>query len=99
MNLLKIKKLKVPDHFAQSWFDRLYIAYLPFQTVVRILDLYVTSGPKILFRIALGLFQLHLLDLLECNTADEFINMHEEFIKNTHDASRIIEVYLHHCFI
>ena len=47
-----------PHMFASSWFITIYADYLPIETVVRIIDIYLMEGRKILFRVALAIFKM-----------------------------------------
>ncbi|CAH8474633.1 unnamed protein product [Schistosoma margrebowiei] len=51
-----------PIYFAIDWFMCLYTRNLPWSTVLRILDMFFFEGVKVLFRIALSIFQLLLGD-------------------------------------
>lgn len=44
--------------FASRWFMTLYTRDFPFEVLVRIWDIYLWEGPKILFRVALALVKL-----------------------------------------
>ena len=44
--------------FGSSWFITIYADFLPIEAVVRIFDIYLMEGRKILFRIALAIFKL-----------------------------------------
>ena len=50
--------------YASRWFMTLFADYFPIQVVVRILDIYLMEGRKILFRIALAIFKLLEKELL-----------------------------------
>jgi len=47
-----------PQMHASSWFLTLFADYFPIGIVVRIFDIYLFEGRKILFRIALAIFKL-----------------------------------------
>ncbi|CAH8476376.1 hypothetical protein MS3_00010188 [Schistosoma haematobium] len=51
-----------PIYFAIDWFMCLYTRNLPWSTVLRIWDMFFFEGVKVLFRIALSIFQLLLGD-------------------------------------
>lgn len=44
--------------YASRWFITLFADYFPMNLVVRILDIYLMEGRKILYRIALAIFKL-----------------------------------------
>ena len=44
--------------YAVSWFITLYCGCLPFEYNLRVLDLYLSEGKKILFRVALAILKL-----------------------------------------
>lgn len=47
-----------PQMYASRWFITLFADYFPMELVVRIFDIYLMEGRKILFRIALAIFKL-----------------------------------------
>jgi len=47
-----------PQMYASRWFITLFADYFPIEIVVRILDIYLMEGRKILFRVALAVFKL-----------------------------------------
>lgn len=53
-----------PQMFGSSWFITLFADYLPITAVIRIFDIYLMEGRKILFRIALAIFKLCEKDLM-----------------------------------
>ena len=47
-----------PQMYASRWFMTLFADFFPINVVVRILDIYLMEGRKIIFRIALAIFKL-----------------------------------------
>ena len=47
-----------------AWFHSLFASALPAETVVRVWDVLLLEGPKILFRVALALFKVRCLPVL-----------------------------------
>ena len=54
-----------PQMYGSSWFITLFADYLPIDVVVRIFDIYLMEGRKILFRIALAIFKLNEKELMK----------------------------------
>ncbi len=50
----------------RSWFGSLFCTALPAETAVRIWDVLLLEGPKILFRVALALFKVWLPTIYQC---------------------------------
>lgn len=44
--------------YASKWFMTLFSDYFPMNIVVRILDIYLMEGRKIIFRLTLAIFKL-----------------------------------------
>ncbi|KAL0221100.1 hypothetical protein RCL1_000954 [Eukaryota sp. TZLM3-RCL] len=55
------------DIFATSWFLTLFVYSLPFPVVIRIWDLFIFEGWKVVFRVALGILTILQDDLLKCD--------------------------------
>ena len=55
----------VPQIYASQWFLTLFSIYFPFETVVRIWDIYLVEGRKTLFRIALAILKINEKELME----------------------------------
>lgn len=49
-----------------TWFSRIFVSYLPMNTIYRILDCYFLEGFKVLYRVGLAIFQLSSDALLRC---------------------------------
>ncbi|GAB5367460.1 hypothetical protein AAMO2058_001232000 [Amorphochlora amoebiformis] len=56
----------------EVWIARLFVGYLKYRTVLRILDAFLLEGSKILFRIGLAVMIMHRDNLLLTRTAREF---------------------------
>ena len=55
----------VPQIYASQWFLTLFSIYFPFETVVRVWDIYLVEGRKTLFRIALAILKINEKELME----------------------------------
>ena len=62
-----------PILFATGWFITLYSSILPFQLVLRILDMFFAEGNKILYRAGLAILKLKEDILLAKKSDDAFI--------------------------
>ena len=56
-----------PQIYGSRWFMTVFSDFFPINIVVRILDIYLTEGRKILFRIALAIFKCLETELLEAD--------------------------------
>lgn len=57
--LAQLERAETPlEDVTASWFHTLFCTALPAETVVRIWDVLLLEGPKILFRVALALFKV-----------------------------------------
>jgi hypothetical protein len=55
----QLERAETPlEEVTASWFHSLFCTALPAETVVRIWDVLLLEGPKILFRVALALFKV-----------------------------------------
>eukprot|EP00471_Norrisiella_sphaerica_P001011 CAMPEP_0184481460 /NCGR_PEP_ID=MMETSP0113_2-20130426/2996_1 /TAXON_ID=91329 /ORGANISM="Norrisiella sphaerica, Strain BC52" /LENGTH=972 /DNA_ID=CAMNT_0026860591 /DNA_START=81 /DNA_END=3002 /DNA_ORIENTATION=+ len=52
------------------WFGRFFVSFLPYDTVLRLMDVYLNEGSKTLFRAALGVLRIHQEELLQCTSAE-----------------------------
>jgi len=59
--------------FAVNWFERLFIGVLPYQTGLTIIDNYLVSGSKVLYRAALAILTLCTPELLQTNNEEDFM--------------------------
>eukprot|EP01114_Cavostelium_apophysatum_P002458 TRINITY_DN12197_c0_g2_i1.p1 TRINITY_DN12197_c0_g2~~TRINITY_DN12197_c0_g2_i1.p1 ORF type:complete len:771 (-),score=201.43 TRINITY_DN12197_c0_g2_i1:36-2348(-) len=47
----------IDRNFAENYFARFFVSYLPFQTVLRVMDCFFSDGPATLFKIFLAVLQ------------------------------------------
>ena len=77
---MKLKKLGiVPDFYATAWFLTFYILILPFNTVLRILDIFLLEGFKIIYRIGLAIFKLKEDEILKATCSDDILMFIKDF--------------------
>eukprot|EP00466_Bigelowiella_natans_P003344 jgi/Bigna1/90520/estExt_fgenesh1_pg.C_720069 len=53
------------------WFGRFFVSFFPYDTILRLMDVYLNEGSKTLFRVALSVLKIHAEQLLQCRTAEE----------------------------
>ena len=80
-----------PQMYASSWFITCFADYFPIGIVVRIFDIYLYEGRKILFRIALAIFKLSEAELLLADDL-ELPLTHLKKFPNTCDVEKLIKV-------
>jgi len=76
-NHMKSLNVRVND-FAEDWFNRLFISYLPYQTSLRVLDVYINEGSKVLLTVGLGLLQMYSEVLCFSETLPDFLKKPEK---------------------
>jgi len=73
-----------------QWFMCVYVNAVPPETALRIWDMFLNEGPKVLFRVAVALFKLHEKQLLQAKDAGEVYNILKGMGKNVIDADLLI---------
>lgn len=58
--------------YASQWFMTIYSCNFPFEATVRIWDIFLVEGKKILFRIALALFKLNEKEMMNAGLEQLF---------------------------
>jgi len=54
------------SHVASQWFLCLFVGYLPTETVLRVLDMFLLEGVKVLFKVGLALLKLNETAIMNC---------------------------------
>jgi len=62
-----------PDIYAPAWFLTLYVSVLPFNLVLRILDIFLYEGFKILYRVGLCILKVKEEKILKTNQMDKIM--------------------------
>ena len=73
-----------------QWFMCLFVNALPPETALRVWDMFLNEGCKVLFRIAVGLFKLHEKQLLAAKDAGEVYTILKGMGRNVIDADVLI---------
>jgi len=84
-------QMKSCNKFVEFWFTRLFVGDLPFQTVLRLLDAYLTEGTKILYRVALALLETNERTLLACTSEEALVNTLKQKCAQITDQDRLIK--------
>eukprot|EP00467_Chlorarachnion_reptans_P007463 CAMPEP_0114501440 /NCGR_PEP_ID=MMETSP0109-20121206/8498_1 /TAXON_ID=29199 /ORGANISM="Chlorarachnion reptans, Strain CCCM449" /LENGTH=854 /DNA_ID=CAMNT_0001679167 /DNA_START=147 /DNA_END=2711 /DNA_ORIENTATION=+ len=74
------------------WFGRLYVSYLPYDTVLRILDIYLNEGSKTIVRVAFGVLKIHGKDLLRCETAESLSRVLAENMRTKTETDQLLKI-------
>lgn len=74
----------------EVWMARLFVTYLPYITVLRVLDCYLVEGIMVVYRIVVAIFELHRKVLLEAKTALEFTRTLSREMRTKTDAGALI---------
>ena len=80
----------VPQIYASQWFLTLFSIYFPFDTVVRIWDIYLVEGRKTLFRIALAILKINEKELMEAEMEGLFSVLKD--YKDSVDVEKLLKV-------
>lgn len=62
-----------PSLYATSWFLAFYIVVLPFNTVLRIMDIFLLEGFKIIYRIGLTILKIKKKKILQAKSMDDLM--------------------------
>ena len=62
----------IPQMYASQWFMTMFVVDFPIETVVRIWDIFIIEGRKVIYRIALAVFKIMEKRLLEGDMAAMF---------------------------
>ena len=73
-----------------QWFMCVFVNALPPETALRVWDMFLNEGSKVLFRIAIGLFKLHEKQLLGAKDAGEVYTVLKGMGRNVIDADLLI---------
>lgn len=63
----------VPEIYAPGWFLTLYVSFLPFNIVLRILDIFLYEGFKIIYRVGLGILKIKEEKILKMKQMDQIM--------------------------
>lgn len=78
-----LKKFKVmPFSYASEWFLCLFSRNLPFSTLVRIYDVFILEGYKIIYRFSLAFLKLREQRLSECSGMDTAFKIIKKTMEN-----------------
>lgn len=75
----------------KKWSSCLFVGFLPYQTILRILDCLFYEGSTILYRIAVGILEKNEDALLTCENEEQFIWILNESMKNELLADDLFE--------
>lgn len=68
-----LKKMNfIPQTYGSQWFMTIFSCSLPFECIIRIWDIFLVEGRKILYRIALAIFKLKEKELMKCEMEGVF---------------------------
>lgn len=65
--------MMTPDIYAPAWFLTLYVSVLPFDIVLRILDIFLYEGFKILYRVGLCILKIKEEKILKTKQMDQIM--------------------------
>lgn len=67
------KLMLVPEIYAPGWFLTLYVSFLPFNIVLRILDIFLYEGYKIIYRVGLAILKIKEEKILKMKQMDQIM--------------------------
>ena len=74
-----MKIMLTADIFAPAWFLTLYVSVLPFNLVLRILDIFLYEGYKIIYRIGLCILKIKEEQILKFKGMDQVMLLLKDF--------------------
>ncbi|EGC38695.1 hypothetical protein DICPUDRAFT_148582 [Dictyostelium purpureum] len=77
--------------FSDEWFSRLFVSFLPYTTVLRIFDVFLNEGYKVLYRIGLALLKTHKKELKKKTTMEKFLATLKSLNSKMYDAEALIK--------
>ncbi len=87
-----IKKLGINFEVeVEVWFARLFVSFLPYDLVLRIMDCFLSEGAKMLFRVGLALLRIHEKELLSCNSKQTFLVRLAKLLRTQTPAELLLE--------
>lgn len=87
-----MKSINVDYHKFDEWFLRLFVGNFPHQTVLRIFDVFLNEGGKVLYRVALAFLKMNKAELLGCTTEEEFLQVLKVAAAKCKDPDSLIKV-------
>ncbi|KAM9969712.1 hypothetical protein ACTFIR_001548 [Dictyostelium discoideum] len=78
--------------FSDEWFSRLFVSFLPYNTVLRIFDILLNEGYKVLYRIGLALLKTHKKQLKKQKDIEKFLSTLNKLNLQMFDADALIKV-------
>ncbi|KYQ94360.1 RabGAP/TBC domain-containing protein [Tieghemostelium lacteum] len=77
--------------FSEEWFSRLFVSFIPFPTVLRIFDIYLNEGFKVIYRVGLALLMIHKRTLMKCSSAEKFLGTLKNLNIQMNDSDQLIK--------
>eukprot|EP00039_Didymoeca_costata_P007671 m.102481 g.102481 ORF g.102481 m.102481 type:complete len:208 (+) comp13775_c0_seq6:2277-2900(+) len=78
-----------------SWMLTIFIDSLPPPTVVRVFDVFLFEGSKIIFRIAIGMFLMYQNEILKTEERQELYELVKHLPYNLHDVDALFKHAFH----
>jgi len=76
---------------AEPWFCRMFVSYLPYQTVLRVFDVYINQGSKILYKTGLAILYLFSDKLCATSSKHQFLKVLNKCTHHLFDADLLIK--------
>eukprot|EP00467_Chlorarachnion_reptans_P007284 CAMPEP_0114500456 /NCGR_PEP_ID=MMETSP0109-20121206/7973_1 /TAXON_ID=29199 /ORGANISM="Chlorarachnion reptans, Strain CCCM449" /LENGTH=866 /DNA_ID=CAMNT_0001678117 /DNA_START=30 /DNA_END=2630 /DNA_ORIENTATION=+ len=69
-----VEKLQIPMfEEIEVWFARMFVGFVAYDLVIRIIDCFLSEGGKMFFRVGLALLKMHEKELLSCTNKLQFL--------------------------
>eukprot|EP01130_Rhizamoeba_saxonica_P003026 TRINITY_DN1313_c0_g1_i2.p1 TRINITY_DN1313_c0_g1~~TRINITY_DN1313_c0_g1_i2.p1 ORF type:complete len:487 (-),score=73.48 TRINITY_DN1313_c0_g1_i2:1043-2503(-) len=77
--------------FAEKWFRHLFVDYLPYPTMLHLLDSFLSEGVKILYRVGLALLKLHNREIMHCQDASQIVNLLHQLSSQDFNETKLMK--------
>lgn len=82
----------LPLYPVSRWFMGLFLHVMPYATVARIWDCFLSEGPTALFRVGLALFRLNESALADNSDPNDFLHQVQQMAETCYDSTEILRV-------
>lgn len=77
--------------FADVWFSRLFVSYLPYQTMLRVFDIFMNEGNKIFYKVGLAILKLNTESLMHAHCKQQFLRVLQYVTTHLYESDKLIK--------
>mmetsp|Transcript_7232 Transcript_7232/g.13465 ORF Transcript_7232/g.13465 Transcript_7232/m.13465 type:complete len:901 (+) Transcript_7232:135-2837(+) len=74
----------------EVWFARMFVSFVPYDLVLRIVDCFLSEGAKMLFRTGLAVLKFHEKELMLCTSKNQFLNRFAKRMRMHTDTEELL---------